>query len=110
MEDNFEVSQEDFDGLMDHYIEIGAVTVNGIDPTGNFIYVVTDKAKEVAPELWEVHHDMIDEALLDLFDKGLIDVEYDEELNANMKISKAAREIMHSLGYVEMDNLDDTNN
>ena len=77
---------------------------------GNFIYVITDKAKELAPDLWEMHHEMIDEALVGLFQQGLIEVEYDEDLNANMKISDAAREVMYQLGYVDMENLDDPDN
>jgi len=109
MED-FEMSEDGFDQMMEHYVEIGAVTVSGIDKTGNFIYVITDKAKELAPDLWEVHHEMIDEALIGLFEQGLIDVEYDEDLNANMKISDAAREVMYQLGYVDMENLDDPDN
>jgi hypothetical protein len=109
MED-FEMSEDGFDQMMEHYVEIGAVTVNGIDKTGNFIYVITDKAKELAPDLWEVHHEMIDEALIGLFEQGLIDVEYDEDLNANMKISDAAREVMYQLGYIDMENLDDPDN
>jgi len=109
MED-FEMEQDGFDQMMEHYVEIGAVTVNGIDMSGNFIYVITDKAKELAPDLWEMHHEMIDEALVGLFEQGLIEVEYDEDLNANMKISDAAREVMYQLGYVDMENLDDPDN
>jgi hypothetical protein len=109
MED-FEMDQDGFDQMMEHYVEIGAVTVNGIDMSGNFIYVITDKAKELAPDLWEMHHEMIDEALVGLFEQGLIEVEYDEDLNANMKISDAAREVMYQLGYVDMENLDDPDN
>jgi len=109
MED-FEMDQDGFDQMMEHYVEIGAVTVNGIDVSGNFIYVITDKAKELAPDLWEMHHEMIDEALVGLFEQGLIEVEYDEDLNANMKISDAAREVMYQLGYVDMENLDDPDN
>lgn len=109
MED-FEMDQDGFDQMMEHYVEIGAVTVNGIDMSGNFIYVITDKAKELAPDLWEVHHEMIDEALIGLFEQGLIDVEYDEDLNANMRISDEARQVMYQLGYVDMENLDDPDN
>jgi hypothetical protein len=109
MED-FEMDQDGFDQMMEHYVEIGAVTVNGIDMSGNFIYVITDKAKELAPDLWEVHHEMIDEALIGLFEKGLIEVEYDEDLNANMKISAEAKQVMYELGYVDMENLDDPDN
>lgn len=109
MED-FEMNEDGFDQMMEHYVEIGAVTVNGIDVSGNFIYVITDKAKELAPDLWEMHHDMIDDALVGLFEQGLIEVEYDEDLNANMRISDEARQVMYELGYVDMENLDDPDN
>lgn len=105
--DDFDITPEDYDKLMEHYIEIGAITVNGINHDGSFIYVVTEAAKEIAPELWEVHHEMIDEALLELFDKGLIDIEYDEDLNVNMKVSDDGKKMMYELGYVDMDILED---
>lgn len=107
MEDNFEIDPMEFDLLMEHYVEIGAIAINGINDDGSFIYVVTDEAKEIAPELWEVHHEMIDEALLDLFDKGLIEIEYDENLNVGMKMSAEGKELMFELGYVDMEILDE---
>jgi hypothetical protein len=102
-EEDFDFSEEDFENLMEYYIEVGAVVVNGIDENGNFIYKITDLAREVAPELWAMHHEMVDEALLELFEKDLIEVEYDEELNANLKISDEAKKIMQQKGYVELD-------
>lgn len=102
-EDDFNISEEDFEHLMEYYIEVGAVVVAGIDPDGSFVYKITDLAREVAPELWAMHHDMVDEALLDLFEKDLISVEYDEELNANLKISEEAKQLMREKGYVEID-------
>lgn len=100
------LSEEDFEGLMEYYIEVGAVIVTGIEPDGNFIYKITDLAREVAPELWAMHHDMVDEALLELFEKNLIEVEYDENLNANLRISDEAKDIMRQKGYVELDDPD----
>lgn len=102
-EEEFNLSEEDFEHLMAYYIEVGAVIVQGIDPDGNFVYKITDIAKEVAPELWAMHHEMVDDALLELFEKDLIEVEYDEELNANLKISEEAKKIMQQKGYVELD-------
>jgi hypothetical protein len=107
MEDDFDIDKETFDRLMEHYVDIGAISVNGIDKEGNFIYLVTDAAEILAPGLWEAHHAMVDEALLNLFDQGLIDVEYDEELNAKMRISDDAKKVMYKLGYVDMEVLDD---
>jgi len=67
---------------LDYYIEIGAVDISGVDKDGEILFTVTEKAKYLAPDLWEAHVKFIDKALLDLFNKNLINVEYNENLEA----------------------------
>jgi hypothetical protein len=69
-----------------------------------------EMAKEFAPELWAAHTSWLDEGMLGLYEQGLVEVEYDEDLNANMRISDEARQVMYQLGYVDMENLDDPDN
>lgn len=45
----------DYDSKLDHYIEIGAISIEGVDPDGELILSVTDKARELAPDLWQAH-------------------------------------------------------
>lgn len=106
MGEGFELSHEEITHIMDHYVEIGAIEVTGILTNGEFIYKITDKAEEVAPELWGMHVDAVDEAMVGLYEKGLLHVEYDEELNAKIKITEEGKEIMTQLGFIEMDNKD----
>lgn len=106
MSEDFEMDDEDFSHLMEHYLEIGAVEIAGVLTNGEFIYKITDKAEQLAPELWYLHLESVDEAMVDLYQKGLVEVEYDEELNATIKISEEGKQVMAELGFIEMDNKD----
>lgn len=97
------MSPEEFDELMAYYIEVGAVEVAGVLDDGEFIYKITDVAEEAAPELWAMHIEAIDDAMLELFKKGLVDVEYDEDLNPEFKISNDGKVLMKEMGFVDME-------
>ena len=93
----------DPDETLDYYIEIGAVEVAGIDEEGEFIFKVTEKAKDIAPELWEAHAEHVDEVLLDLFEKGLLTVSYNEDLEAEIELSPEGKEIARENGLIEFE-------
>ena len=87
--------------MLAHYIEIGAVSVEGVDKDGEIMYAITESAKEIAPELWEAHVQFVDETLLNLYEKGLIEVEYDENLDAYIHMSEKGYEIAREYGLIE---------
>lgn len=89
--------------LFDYYIEIGAIELSGIDEFGEIVFKVTDKAKEIAPELWKAHADYVDEALLDLYSKDLISVEYNEDLQATISLTEEAKRIIEEKGIMPLD-------
>ena len=91
------------DEYLQNYIDMGVIEVVGIDPSGEFLLSITDKAKELAPELWQTHLDYVDETLMNLFDKGLVEIEYDEELNANFKITEEGKELARKAGLFEIE-------
>ncbi len=86
------------DEIMQHYLEIGAIEISGVDSNGEMLFSITEKAKEVAPELWESHQEHIDKTLIDLYEKGLIEVEYNENLEAEIKLSEAGIEASREYG------------
>jgi hypothetical protein len=88
---------------LEYYIEIGAVEVAGIQEDGEFLYEITEKAKDVAPELWESHIEYIDNTILDLYEKGLVQIEYNEDLEASISVSEEAKSILRSYGMYEDD-------
>jgi DNA-binding MarR family transcriptional regulator len=93
----------DPDETLDHYIEIGAVEVAGIDEEGEFIFKVTEKARELAPELWDAHTEHVDEVLLGLFEKGLLSVSYNEDLEAEIELTPEGKEIAKQHGLIEFE-------
>ena len=89
--------------LFNYYMEIGAIELSGIDDSGEIVFKVTDKAKELAPELWKAHADYVDQTLLDLYNKDLISVEYDENLQATISLTEQAQKIIEDKGIMPLD-------
>jgi hypothetical protein len=97
------VEEPDDNDLFDYYMEIGAIELSGIDDSGEIVFKVTDKAKELAPELWNAHADYVDQTLLDLYNKDLISVEYDENLQATISLTEQAQKIIEDKGIMPLD-------
>lgn len=99
----YDENEEEESELLEHYIEIGAVEIEGVDENGEIIFAISEKAKEVAPELWESHVRHIDESLIMLYEMDLIDIEYDENLNATIHIKEEGKKVAKDLGLIPMD-------
>jgi len=88
---------------LDYYMSIGAIEVAGIDNDGEFIYEITERAREVAPELWLAHEQHIDSSLVRMFEMGLVNVTYDENLEAHLELSEEGKKRSKEFGIIEMD-------
>ena len=84
-----------------HYMEIGAVELEGMDENGEMIFSITEKAKELAPELWEAHMKHVEESLMVLYANDLVNVEYDENLEAKISIKPEGYNLAKELGLIE---------
>ena len=91
------------DEILAHYIEIGAITFEGLDENNEYVYSISETAKEIAPDLWAAHTEYIDNTLIDLYSKGLLEVEYDENLEATFRISGEGIEIAKEVGIIDPD-------
>jgi hypothetical protein len=94
---------DDYDERLAYYIEIGAIDPMGLDENGEVVFRVTEKAKEIIPEIWEAHTKYVDEILVDLFEKDLITVEYNENLEANITLSDEAKRIIEEKGIIDLE-------
>jgi hypothetical protein len=74
-----------------------------MDENGEMIFAIHEKAKEVAPELWQAHIQHIDESLIKLYEKGLMEVEYDENLEATLHLSPEGQQLAKEMGLIQMD-------
>lgn len=94
---------EDSDEKLAYYLEIGAVSLEGIDENGEMLFSISEKAKDIAPELWQSHIDYVDRSLMELYEAGLVEVEYDENLEATIHLSPEGQKIAKEKGLIELD-------
>ena len=94
---------EQFEMDLAYYMEIGAVNLVGINEDGEAVYEITELAQELAPELWQAHTDYIDRTMIELFDAGLLNVEYDENLEATIHLTKEGYEVAKEYGLINLD-------
>jgi len=94
---------DESDEKLAYYLEIGAVSFEGVDESGEIIYSITDLAKDIAPELWQSHTEYVDRSLMELYEQGFIEVEYDENLEATLHLTPEGHRVAKEKGLVEMD-------
>jgi hypothetical protein len=94
---------DDGDSRLAYYLEIGAVSLEGMDENGEMIFSISETAKEIAPELWQSHIEYVDKSLMELYEAGLVEVEYDENLEATLHLSPEGQRVAKEKGLIELD-------
>lgn len=80
--------------------EQGAVVWDGMDESGEALFKFNlERLKDVMPELYDDIINDIDKDLMKLYEQGLVDLEYDEELNAKFKLSEKGEEVMKDMPF-----------
>jgi len=101
-----EENEEYFLEKIQYYLEIGAIREAGLDQDGNVLFEIDEvNTKELAPELWEAHMEYIDSSLLDLYKDGLMEVEYDENLEATLHLTKEGYLIALEKGLIPIEDI-----
>lgn len=65
--------------LIDTLILEGALVISGVDNNGEIVYQFTDKLKELAPELYDSFMAMIQQSVMDLWEKGFLNMDVTQE-------------------------------
>jgi len=103
----YDPTNEEHQELMNYLVSEGAATLDGIADDGEPIYKFDmEILEEVMPELHQAMLDDMDQVLLDLYQKGLIEVSYDEDLNAQIAVSEEGRNALIQAGF-DMDAFDE---
>ena len=58
------------EAMVSHLLAQGAVQMHSIDENGQILYKITDKLKEVSPELYANLKDQFEDHMFRLIDKG----------------------------------------
>ena len=73
------------DELIENLILQGALEVAGVDSeNGEFLYAITSKMKDVMPDLYEDHLRVVNRDLLNLWEKGYVNIDF---LSANPMVT-----------------------
>ena len=97
---DYDPSNEEHREAMERLIEEGAAILDGIDEDGEPIYKFDmNVLEEVMPELHQAMMDDMDKVLIDLYEKGLIEIDYDEDLNARMSVSPEGKIALEQAGF-----------
>jgi hypothetical protein len=82
--------------------EQGALIWDGVDKTGEAVFKFNlEILKQVMPPLYDQIMQDIDEDLMLLYKEGLVDLEYDDNLNAMFKISEKGKEVFENINPEE---------
>lgn len=96
----YDSSNEEHRDIMDYLVSEGAAIIDGMDDDGEIIYKFDmEMLEEIMPDLYQVLVDDMDQVLIDLYQRDLIEVSYDEELNAQMSISEEGKRILIESGF-----------
>jgi hypothetical protein len=98
------MDEEEALAQIQYYLEIGAIRLAGYNENGEAIFELNESVtKNLAPELWDAHMEYVDDNLLELFESGLMEVEYDENLEATMHFTKEGYDIAIEKGIIPID-------
>jgi len=91
-----------------HYLDIGAIRVAGFTKDGEAIFELNeDVTPLLAPDLWQAHEDYIESELIDLVNNDLMQVEYDEDLNATYHFTREGFDIAKRKGIIPLEDIED---
>ena len=103
-------NEEEMLDKIQHYLDIGAIKIAGFTEDGEAIFELNEETTRVlAPELWGAHEQYIDAELIELMDNDLMQVEYDEELNATFNFTLEGYDIAKRKGIIPLDDIEDFN-
>jgi hypothetical protein len=102
-DDNDEFTEDDeiaSEQVLGYLMNIGAAEWDGIDEDGERVFKFNMQIlKDVLPDLYDTIMEDMDNTMMELYQKGLAELEYDEELNAHFKISEEGKAVLKSLGF-----------
>ena len=98
--------EEDSLAKIEYYLEIGAIKFAGYDEYGEVLFEINEKVtKDLAPELWYAHEDYVEDGLVDLLERNLMRVDYDENLEATMVFTEEGYDAAKRMGIIPLEDI-----
>lgn len=88
------------DDYIEYLVSQNALKYGDILPDGErSLEINADVLKVVAPELYKIWMEDLENTLMEMYKKGLIEVEYDEDLNVQFKIDDEIMPEFNKYGF-----------
>lgn len=95
----FDDKKEQINEIINYLIERGAVELYGMTDDSEVTYKFNmEVLEEIMPEFYSMIMEEIDNDLLDLYKMGLVDISYDENLEASFSMNDKGREFLKNKG------------
>lgn len=93
------MSEEDeIDLLINDLVDLGALVKNNVDESGEIFYNVNaERMKEIYPAFYDLFMEELDDVMVSLVEKGLVSVEYDENLKVFFSLSEEGEQYIKNL-------------
>jgi predicted transcriptional regulator len=89
---------EHIDELIDDLVTMGALIKNDKPVNGEITYNINpERMQEVMPSFHELFMEEVEETMLDLYEQGLVRVEYDENLRALYSLTEEGEAVVNSI-------------
>jgi len=93
------MTDEETELVIQYLVDHGAAEWDGIDAYGERMFRFNMEVLAVVmPELWQQVMEDVDNTLLELFEAGLANVEYDENLLATISLTEQGEQALKALG------------
>jgi hypothetical protein len=74
------ISEEEYNNLINKLLEMGVLEITGYDSISDqFTYNITPECEELMPELWEEHFKFVNELAFEMWNEGLIEMNFDKD-------------------------------
>jgi len=97
---------EEIDQVIGELVAAGALEIDGMYHDELTYRVNLNVMEEVFPEFFKIHMEEVDETILSLYEKGLVDVEYDENLVARFSLTEKGEQVTDQLIMGHIDEID----
>ena len=75
-----DISEEEYNNLINKLLEIGVLEITGYDSISDqFTYNITPECEELLPELWEEHFKFVNELAFEMWNEGLIEMNFSKD-------------------------------
>jgi hypothetical protein len=103
-----ELSNEEENELFEYLLEVGALEIDGVASDGEIMFKInSEKMKEYCPDMLEIMREDLESSLLGLYEQGLVEMQYNENLEAIFNISPEGEEALLKMGFYNLDGLEE---